>query len=115
MGEVPQLSACRRVARFTFDNLCRVFFSAEISRAQSHSNGQDMAVWRQDGDDSNAPPQVSKAWDDRRRITAFTWESADPTAEQETIKGVFAAAVASLQESGFAIARAISRMKAYSI
>jgi cell division protein ZapE len=89
--------------------------TAEIDRANSLGNGQDVAVWRQgDGLDHSgrsAPPQVSKAWDDRRRITAFAWESGDPTAEQQTIKGVFAAAVASLHESGFAVERAISRLK----
>lgn len=85
--------------------------SAEIQRAQSHGEGEDMAVWKQDGKGSHGPPQVSKSWDDRRRITAFTWESADPTAEAQTVKGVFTAAVASLQESGFAVERAISRLK----
>merc|ERR1711862_86861 len=86
--------------------------SGEINRAKAHGEGRDLATWRQDDSaDSNAPLHVSKAWDDRRRITAFTWESADPTAEQQTIKGVFAAAVASLQESGFAIERAISRLQ----
>lgn len=82
--------------------------SSEIERA---GKGPDMSVWRQDGEKGSGPPQVSKSWDDRRRITAFTWESADPTAEAQTVKGVFTAAVASLQESGFAVERAISRMK----
>merc|ERR1719159_1361849 len=81
---------------------------------------EEISPWRQtdrkegrtqDSGRLAAPVQASKAWDDRRRITAFTWESADPTAEQQTIKGVFTAAVASLQESGFAVDRAISRMK----
>eukprot|EP00403_Amphidinium_massartii_P005933 CAMPEP_0178371114 /NCGR_PEP_ID=MMETSP0689_2-20121128/657_1 /TAXON_ID=160604 /ORGANISM="Amphidinium massartii, Strain CS-259" /LENGTH=636 /DNA_ID=CAMNT_0019990969 /DNA_START=73 /DNA_END=1981 /DNA_ORIENTATION=+ len=88
---------------------------AEMDRVRSHGS-EDMDVWRQrpgGGSDlgRRAPPQVSKAWDDRRRISQFTWESADPTAEQQTIKGVFTAAVASLKESGFAVDRAISRLK----
>jgi len=87
--------------------------SAEIDRVRGHGDS-DVDVWRQGGEQStflSAPPQVSKAWDDRRRISQFTWEAADPTAEQQTIKGVFSAAVASLQESGFAVDRAISRMQ----
>mmetsp|Transcript_81395 Transcript_81395/g.264218 ORF Transcript_81395/g.264218 Transcript_81395/m.264218 type:complete len:96 (-) Transcript_81395:3-290(-) len=69
-----------------------------------------MEIWQQGGGASNAPPQVSKNWDDRRRTTSFSWESGDPTAEQQTIKGVFAAAVASLKETGFASARTQSRL-----
>lgn len=87
---------------------------AEVERVRAHGN-VDMDVWRQGGERAAggkaAPPQVSKAWDDRRRISQFTWESGDPTAEQQTIKGVFTAAVASLKESGFAVDRAISRLK----
>ncbi|OLQ05815.1 Lactation elevated protein 1 [Symbiodinium microadriaticum] len=86
---------------------------SEIQRARSH--GGDMSVWRQEGSDSNGGPrslpQVSKGWDDRRRISQFTWESTDPTSEQQAIKGVFVAAVASLKESGFAVHRAISRLQ----
>ncbi|CAL1167500.1 unnamed protein product, partial [Cladocopium goreaui] len=52
-----------------------------------------------------------QGWDDRRRISQFTWESTDPTSEQQAIKGVFVAAVASLKESGFAVDRAISRLR----
>lgn len=70
----------------------------------------DMDIWRQDSNGSPAPPQVSKRWDDRRRVTQFSWEAGDPTAEQQTIKGVFAAAVASLKETGFASARTHSRL-----
>eukprot|EP00929_Paragymnodinium_shiwhaense_P049000 TRINITY_DN24737_c0_g1_i2.p1 TRINITY_DN24737_c0_g1~~TRINITY_DN24737_c0_g1_i2.p1 ORF type:complete len:195 (-),score=57.76 TRINITY_DN24737_c0_g1_i2:681-1265(-) len=87
--------------------------SAEIDRVNSHGK-RDIDIWRQGGGSGGqleAPPQVSKAWDDRRRISSFTWESSDPTSEQQSIKGVFAAAVASLQESGFAVDRAISRLK----
>lgn len=75
----------------------------------SESRGQDdIEIWRQSAESA---PQVSRQWDGRRRSTAWTWESADPTAEQQTIRGVFAAAVASLQESGFAVLRATSRMQ----
>jgi len=91
--------------------------SAEVARARAHGDA-DMDVWRQEGEPGAvlpgtlpAPPQVSKAWDDRRRISSFTWESMDPTSEQQSIKGVFAAAVASLKESGFAVDRAISRLQ----
>lgn len=87
--------------------------SAEVERVRGHSE-QDMDIWRQGGeraDGVGAPPQVSKAWDDRRRISQFTWESTDPTSEQQTIKGVFTAAVASLKESGFAVERTISRLR----
>jgi len=28
-----------------------------------------------------------QGWDDRRRISQFTWESTDPTSEQQAIKG----------------------------
>lgn len=74
------------------------------------SEGQaDVEIWRQRGE--GALPQVSKAWDGRRRSTSWSWESADPTAEAQTIRGVFAAAVASLQESGFAVVRATSRLQ----
>ena len=69
--------------------------------------GKDMDIWRQEG----GLPQVTKSWDDRRRTSQFAWESSDPTAEAKTIKGVFAAAVASLQESGFAVDRAVSRLR----
>jgi len=92
--------------------------ASEIARAQAHDGGQDNAPWRQNGDDVlettqnlRAPLQVSKGWDDRRRISQFTWESSDPTSEQASIKGVFAAAVASLMESGFVVDRAISRLR----
>jgi len=90
--------------------------SAEVERVRAHGD-RDVDVWRQSGEgplgDSGraGPLQVSKAWDDRRRISAFTWESQDPTSEQQTIKGVFTAAVASLKESGFAVERAISRLR----
>eukprot|EP00931_Biecheleriopsis_adriatica_P049508 TRINITY_DN28641_c0_g1_i1.p1 TRINITY_DN28641_c0_g1~~TRINITY_DN28641_c0_g1_i1.p1 ORF type:complete len:585 (-),score=118.11 TRINITY_DN28641_c0_g1_i1:41-1795(-) len=89
--------------------------ASEIQRAREHGE-QDMSIWRQGSDSSGStglksPPQVSKGWDDRRRISSFTWESTDPTSEQQSIKGVFAAAVASLQESGFAVDRAISRLR----
>lgn len=72
----------------------------------------DVEIWQQPGGegDLRAPPQVSKLWDDRRRTTNFSWEAGDPTAEQQTIKGVFAAAVASLKETGFASARTESRL-----
>jgi len=99
-----------------FDNLdTHGVLASEIERARSHGE-KDISIWRQSGDSSDAltpqsPPQVSKGWDDRRRISSFTWESTDPTSEQQSIKGVFAAAVASLQESGFAVDRAISRLK----
>lgn len=90
--------------------------SAEVERVRAHGK-VDVDIWRQ-GESAGAmpgglkaPPQVSKAWDDRRRISAFTWESQDPTSEQQTIKGVFTAAVASLKETGFAVDRAISRLK----
>jgi len=76
----------------------------------SEGSVKDMEIWQQGGGASNAPPQVSKNWDDRRRTTSFSWESGDPTAEQQTIKGVFAAAVASLKETGFASARTQSRL-----
>ena len=69
---------------------------------------QDQEIWRQD---QQGLPQVTKAWDSRRRATQFLWESADPTAEQSSFKGVFTAAVSSLQETGFAVKRGISRMK----
>lgn len=84
---------------------------AEIQRARSH--GGDISIWRQEGEGSgqSALPQVSKGWDDRRRISQFTWESTDPTSEQQAIKGVFVAAVASLKESGSAVDRAISRLR----
>eukprot|EP00928_Gymnodinium_smaydae_P034370 TRINITY_DN24374_c0_g1_i1.p1 TRINITY_DN24374_c0_g1~~TRINITY_DN24374_c0_g1_i1.p1 ORF type:complete len:641 (-),score=169.83 TRINITY_DN24374_c0_g1_i1:32-1954(-) len=95
------------------------------TRSTSASAGADaigdIAIWRQDeggeapgasgATQRRAPPQVSKAWDDRRRVSSFTWESTDPTSEQQSIKGVFVAAVASLQESGFAVDRAISRLR----
>ncbi|CAE8620614.1 unnamed protein product [Polarella glacialis] len=86
--------------------------SGEVQRVREHGT-QDMQIWSQGGEASKgrAPPQVSKSWDDRRRISAFTWESQDPTSEQQSIKGVFAAAVASLKESGFAVERAISRLR----
>eukprot|EP00913_Durusdinium_trenchii_P021536 g20238.t1 len=90
---------------------------SEIQRARSH--GGDISIWRQDAERSSnsssstlrSLPQVSKGWDDRRRISQFTWESTDPTSEQQAIKGVFVAAVASLKESGFAVDRAISRLR----
>jgi len=81
--------------------------SSELQRIRSHGV-DDVAIWRQA---PGSTPQVSKSWDDRRRISNFTWESSDPTSEQQSIKGVFAAAVASLKESGFAVDRAISRLK----
>jgi len=89
----------------------------QVARVRAHGK-DDIQIWRQ-GDDRTADalghprplPQVSKAWDDRRRISQFTWESSDPTSEQASIKGVFAAAIASLKESGFAVNRAISRLK----
>lgn len=87
--------------------------SSEIARVKAHGDA-DMDVWRQGGMSGSgleAPPQVSKSWDDRRRISQFSWESTDPTSEQETIKGVFAAAVTSLKESGFAVERTISRLR----
>ncbi|CAD7943520.1 unnamed protein product [Amoebophrya sp. A25] len=68
---------------------------------------RDMDIWRQD---ARGMPQVTKSWDDRRRAAQFLWEAADPTAEQQTFKGVFAAAIASLHETGFAVKRAISRL-----
>jgi len=73
---------------------------------------QDMEIWQQDAEAGtlNAPPQVSRQWDNKRRMTSFSWEAGDPTAEQQTIKGVFAAAVASLKETGFASARTHSRL-----
>lgn len=89
--------------------------SSEVARVRRHGD-VDVDVWRQ-GDigqgvsSASGPLQVSRAWDDRRRISNFTWESSDPTSEQQTIRGVFAAAVASLQETGFAVDRAISRLK----
>jgi len=86
---------------------------AEVERVRAHG-GRDVDVWRQGlGSPGGlaAPPQVSKAWDDRRRISQFTWESTDPTSEQQAIKGVFTAAIASLKESGFAVERAISRLR----
>jgi hypothetical protein len=70
-------------------------------------HGQDVDNWRV-GD--GGLPQVTKSWDDRRRASQFAWEASDPTSEAKTIKGVFAAAVASLQESGFAVDRAVSRL-----
>jgi len=82
---------------------------SEIQRAKSH--GGDINIWRQDGQNDRSLPQVSKGWDDRRRISQFTWESTDPTSESQSIKGVFVAAVASLKESGFAVDRAISRLR----
>ncbi len=82
---------------------------SEIQRAKSH--GGDINIWRQDGQNEGSLPQVSKGWDDRRRISQFTWESTDPTSESQSIKGVFVAAVASLKESGFAVDRAISRLR----
>jgi predicted ATPase len=92
--------------------------SAEVARVKAHGS-EDVDVWRQGqlkgseskGGGLDAPPQVSKAWDDRRRISQFTWESMDPTSEQQSIKGVFTAAVASLKESGFAVDRCISRLR----
>eukprot|EP00397_Hematodinium_sp_SG-2012_P022045 GEMP01022817.1.p1 GENE.GEMP01022817.1~~GEMP01022817.1.p1 ORF type:complete len:559 (+),score=127.28 GEMP01022817.1:90-1766(+) len=74
---------------------------------------KDQEIWRQAkvaGSCSNPLPQVSRSWDRRRRSSGFSWESSDPTAEQETVKGVFRAAVASLQESGFAAHRMASRL-----
>lgn len=73
---------------------------------------KDQEIWRQaaTGRHPNPLPQVSRSWDKRRRSSAFAWEGADPTAEQETVKGVFKAAVASLQESGFAAHRMASRL-----
>jgi hypothetical protein len=43
-------------------------------------------------------------------VSQFAWEASDPTSEAKTVKGVFAAAVAALQESGFAVGRAVSRL-----
>jgi len=73
---------------------------------------KDIDIWKQSVEEGDlmAPPQVSKRWDDRRRSSQFSWESSDPTAEQQTIKGVFVAAVASLKETGFASARTLSRL-----
>lgn len=83
--------------------------TAAASVAATGAPARDMEIWQQDSA-TNAPPQVSKQWDDRRRMTSFSWEAGDPTAEQQTIKGVFAAAVASLKETGFASARTHSRL-----
>jgi len=83
--------------------------SAGSSAGGGHAS--DVEIWQQPSDGARqAPPQVSKRWDDRRRTTSFSWEAGDPTAEQQTIKGVFAAAVASLKETGFASARTQSRL-----
>ncbi|CAD7963221.1 unnamed protein product [Amoebophrya sp. A120] len=68
---------------------------------------KDMQIWKQD---AQGMPQVTKSWDERRRASQFLWEAADPTAEQQTFKGVFAAAIASLHETGFAVKRAVSRL-----
>ncbi|CAJ1366482.1 unnamed protein product, partial [Effrenium voratum] len=62
---------------------------SEITRARSHGT-EDISIWRQDGESEGrlqGMPQVSKGWDDRRRISQFTWESTDPTSEQQAIKG----------------------------
>mmetsp|Transcript_121772 Transcript_121772/g.279040 ORF Transcript_121772/g.279040 Transcript_121772/m.279040 type:complete len:426 (-) Transcript_121772:287-1564(-) len=75
---------------------------------QEQVQGKDMEIWHQDGD--LRTPQVSRSWDDRRRASQFSWEASDPTAEQQSVKGVFAAAIASLRETGFASERTRSRM-----
>eukprot|EP00746_Dinoflagellata_sp_MGD_P002648 gnl/MRDRNA2_/MRDRNA2_105188_c0_seq1.p1 gnl/MRDRNA2_/MRDRNA2_105188_c0~~gnl/MRDRNA2_/MRDRNA2_105188_c0_seq1.p1 ORF type:complete len:590 (+),score=115.49 gnl/MRDRNA2_/MRDRNA2_105188_c0_seq1:87-1856(+) len=78
----------------------------------SESGGQaDIEIWRQGGADETSLPQVSRQWDSRRRNAEWRWESADATSEQKTIQGVMAAAVASLQESGFAALRTASRLQ----
>jgi len=89
----------------------------QIKRIQAQG-GRDMAIWRQERGSSSlghggrrAPPQVTRVWDDLRRLSQFTWESTDPTAEAQAIKGVYSAAVTSLKESGFAVDRAISRLQ----
>mmetsp|Transcript_17289 Transcript_17289/g.42980 ORF Transcript_17289/g.42980 Transcript_17289/m.42980 type:complete len:834 (+) Transcript_17289:127-2628(+) len=68
----------------------------------------DMEIWKQD---EKGMPQVTKSWDEKRRVSQSEWEAADPTAEQHTVKGVFVAAIASLHETGFAVKRAISRLQ----
>jgi len=70
--------------------------------------GPDMDIWRQD---KHGMPQVTRNWDEKRRHSQNQWESEDPTSEQNTVKGVFVAAVASLHETGFAVKRAVSRMQ----
>lgn len=64
----------------------------------------DMEIWH------DGLPKVSRSWDNRRRASQFMWEAADPTAEEHTFKGVKISAIASLAESGFAMARAQSRL-----
>ncbi|CAD7941142.1 unnamed protein product [Amoebophrya sp. A120] len=68
----------------------------------------DVQIWKQD---AAGMPQVTKLWDEKRRVSQSEWEAADPTAEQHTVKGVFVAAIASLHETGFAVKRAISRLQ----
>ena len=42
------------------------------------AGAQDVDTWRV-GD--GGLPQVTKAWDDRRRASQFAWEASDPTSE----------------------------------
>ncbi|CAD7924541.1 unnamed protein product [Amoebophrya sp. A25] len=88
------------------------FFSAPpLSQRQTREQletEKDVEIWRQD---KHGLPQVSRQWDDRRRVSQAEWEASDPTAEQHTVKGVFVAAIASLHETGFAVRRAVSRLQ----
>jgi len=84
-----------------------------LAQLSNFDPAKDQEIWRQAKTrrHPNPLPQVSRSWDRRRRSAQFAWEGADPTAEQESVRGVFKAAVASLQETGFAAARMASRLQ----